>query len=71
MLRVDHIMPIALVWAASEGLPAKRHGLRSNGLEPGKESLDRLAAFQGSWARASEVGTASSPATVPLHTHTS
>lgn len=24
---------------------------------PGKESLDRLAAFQRSWARASEVGT--------------
>lgn len=52
----DHIMPITPVFAASKDLPAKIQGLRRNRLELGKESLDRLSAFQESWAMASEVG---------------
>lgn len=53
----DHITPVDPVLAASKGLPAKREGAGTDGLEPGKESLDRLAAFQGSWTRASDVRT--------------
>ena len=51
----DHITPVAPVLAATKGLPPKRAGAGTNGLESGKESLDRLAALQGSWTRASEV----------------
>lgn len=51
----DHITPVAPVLAASGVLPAKRQGLGSDGLEPGKESLGCLHFRE--LGQASEVGT--------------
>lgn len=62
----DPVTPVAHVFVAVRGLPA-RTGVGGDGLEPGKESLDRLTAFQGSSAGVVKLGLASSsPARIPL-----
>lgn len=61
--------------AASEGLPAKRQGLGSDGLVPGKESLGQarkvgILPHQSPSAHTHFLGPSSSPETIPLEVGT-
>lgn len=72
----DHVTPVALVLAVSEGLPAKRQGLESDGLVPGKESLGQArkvgtdCILQSPSAHTHFRGPSSSPETIPFEVGT-
>lgn len=68
----DPILPVGPVLAASEGLLARTEGLRSDQLEPGKESLTGWLHFRGIGPGPAKLGLAASLLVrVPLPTHTS